>query len=187
MTSISPERASALNLFAACSRTVLDKIELDLAAAFGRPQSELTTLISVRHCDTFTVGWLSEVLTLTHSAAVRIVDRLEQSGLLRRITQENRRYVGLLLTAEGIALADEILRVRREALNQLFQDISDEDLLHALPAIETLLRSATSDDLAGYRICRQCDEAMCGPDCVVEQFYIAQTSDQSAIDKPAAA
>jgi DNA-binding MarR family transcriptional regulator len=170
--SISPQRLNALNLFAACSRNVLDKIELELTTVFGRPQSELTTLISVRHCDNFTVGWLSEVLTLTHSAAVRIVDRLQASGLLSRTQQENRRYVGLMLTPAGITLADKILSVRRDVLHQLFQDISDTDLQLALPAIEKLLRQATSDNLAAYRICRQCDEAMCGPNCVVEQTFL---------------
>ena len=163
------EKSNAINLFTACSRAIVDKVDSDLAAHFARAQSELMTLISVRHCDTFTVGWLSKVLILTHSAAVRIVDRLQQDGLLHRIEQENRRYVGLALTPEGIIYADEILKVRQQTLNQLFAQISDEQIKSALPVIEKLLRNATHDSLAAYRLCRQCDENMCGNSCVVNQ------------------
>ena len=166
-------RRSALNQFAACSLSLVDKLGSALAQKLGRPESELTTLISVRHCDHFTVGWLSEVLRLTHSAAVRIADRLERDGLLQRVPMENRRYVGLALTAQGSQLADTILRARRDALESHFAGISDAEIRQAMPVIEKLLRAATTDELTSYQTCRQCDAAMCGKQCAVDQQLAA--------------
>jgi len=156
-------------MFAACSLSLVDRIGPALAVKFGRPESELTTLISVRQCEHFTVGWLSEVLRLTHSAAVRIADRLERDGLLQRITLPNRRYVGLMLTDAGVQLVSEIHKERRNILETHFSEIPDDLLERSMPVIERLLEAATTDELTAYQTCRQCEAGMCTDLCAVDR------------------
>ena len=165
------KRESALNMFAACSLSLMDRVGPALAVKFGRPESEITTLISVRQCEHFTVGWLSEVLRLTHSAAVRIADRLERDGLLQRITLPNRRYVGLMLTNAGTEFVGEVLKERRNILESHFSVIPDELLEQVMPVIETLLGNVTTDELTAYQTCRQCDAGMCTGLCAVDKKY----------------
>lgn len=165
------DRLSALNQLAAFATTVNDKVKAALSERFERSQSEIETLISVRHCDTFTVGWLGEVLTLTHSAAVRITDRLERDGLVRRMPMNNRRFVGLVLTPAGVALADEILATRRDVLEHLCEGVDDGALEAAMPVFRSILGHNAGGMLASYQRCRLCDEAVCGASCPVQQTF----------------
>jgi len=71
---------STFNQLVAIALAVNDKLGATLPERFGRSRSETETLVSVRHCDTFTVGLLGEALGLTHSAAARVVGRLESGG-----------------------------------------------------------------------------------------------------------
>ena len=163
------DRLAALNRLAAFSQTVDAALDAALAQRFGRTRSEVMTLLSVRHCADFTVGWLAGVLQLTHSAAVRLADRLQALGLLTRTAVADRRQVGLALTANGRALADRMLASRKAALQALFAGIDDASLAAALPLFDTVLRRASGDEMAAYRSCRLCDEAMCGASCPVEK------------------
>lgn len=154
-------RASLLNQLAALATTLNDSVEQALTAQFQRPMNDVATLLSVRHCNTFTVGWLSSVLGVTHSAAVRIADRLSAEGLLQRTEGPNKRYVGLVATEDGKKLADEIMAIRRQTLEQLLTGL-DQELQAAAPLIQTVLTRATKDQLSAYQRCRYCDESMCG-------------------------
>lgn len=165
------DRLSALNQLSAFALAVNDKLDATLSENFGRSHSEIETLVSVRHCDSFTVGWLGEVLGLTHSAAVRIVDRLESDGRIRRTPQTNRRFVGLVLTPAGVELADEILNTRQEVLEHLFEDVDDKALEKALPVFRGILGQTSDSKLTSYRRCRLCDEVMCGERCPVQQTF----------------
>ena len=165
------DRISALNQLAAFALAINDETDSALSEQFGRTPSEIETLILVRHCETFTVGWLAEVLALTHSAAVRIVDRLQRDELINRVQQSNRRFVGLILTSKGIELADKILRARQETLESLACDVSDSSLEKALPLIKRILSKHSDHETVSYRRCRLCDEISCGTNCPVQNTF----------------
>ena len=133
----------------------LDAAELSaLLAVFSRPQSS--------------VGEIAATTRLTHSGAVRVVDRLCAAGLVRRTAGQDRRAVALTCTEGGIAVARRALAARADAL---------AGLLHALtPAEQTAMHRFASKLLArlpqsradAWRICRFCDHAVCrGDDCPV--------------------
>lgn len=163
---ISIEAAS--NQLAALGDLLRDVQEAALAKATERPMTEIATLFSVRHCDQFTVGWLASVLGVTHSAAVRIADRLSGEGLLQRTPQANRRFVGLVLTEAGVAEADRLLAIRRQVLTDLFAGL-EPLLLAAQPLAAALLQRHTTSELVSYQRCRFCDEALCGETCPVDR------------------
>jgi len=54
------------------------------AVSNGAGDSEVAALLTCRSFDTVGVGELGEVLGLTGSGAVRLVDRLERDGLITR-------------------------------------------------------------------------------------------------------
>ncbi len=172
------DRLNALNQAAAFALSVNDEVDAALSTRFDRSRSEIETLVSVRHCQTFTVGWLGEVLQLTHSAAVRITDRLERDGLVRRTPQANRRFVGLVLTPAGIEVADDILRARRDVLDHVFQGVDDKALDQAMPVFRRILGRNSGGRLSSYRRCRICDEAACGETCPVQQTFGPRSEDQ---------
>ena len=81
------------------------------------------------------------------------VDRLEAAGLLRRIRSgDDRRRVGLELTADGRALLKRIRARRTTWLAERLGHLSDEErerVERALPALTTLLEPGSDRPLPG--------------------------------------
>ena len=73
----------------------------------------LTALRIHRGCS---VDHLAGVLGLTHSGTVRLVDRLEDDGLLRRGQGQDARVVTLELTAKGTRRAERVSAARATAV-----------------------------------------------------------------------
>lgn len=105
---------------------------------------------------------LQEVLQLTLSGAVRLVDRLEADGLLKRNAGRDGRSMRLGLTAKGKAAARAILARREATLRQLLEHLSDQER-EVLGRMNVKLLAALA--LAGAsasRTCRLCDTTACG-------------------------
>ena len=85
---------------------------------------------------------LSQVLQLSHSGAVRLVDRLSADGLVERQSGRDQRSVSLVLTA-----------AERRSLS---------------PLLEKLLAGVSAGRRSADHICRLCDTSVCPlSDCPV--------------------
>jgi DNA-binding MarR family transcriptional regulator len=105
---------------------------------------------------------LARVLGLTHSGAVRVVDRLAAAGLLARSRGADGRSVAVTLTAAGRRAAMEIRAARESALAEALA-VLDAGERRALTELnEKLLAGLTSDRASARRICRLCDIEACG-------------------------
>lgn len=89
------------------------QVLLHLKAAKGRlPQSELTALLEVEH-----------------PTAIRLFDSLHALGYLQRCPGEHdRRSKDIMLTAAGMALANEVRSMTDEILLCVMQGIPEEDV-----------------------------------------------------------
>ena len=128
---------------------------------------ELAALTLVGEHDGCSVEWLRHRIGLTQSGTVRLVDRLEERGLLTRGAAAGRG-VPLQVSANG----HERLRAWRQARAAVA-----DDLLGALPPAD---RRAVVDGMAGVlraeprqrpeadATCRTCCWADCGTDCPVD-------------------
>ena len=155
------------------SLAVTDRIRDHIAAAIGMPGEETSCLVAVA---TFAKGvsirQLATLVGLSHSATVRLVDRLEDRGLVRRSTGRDRRSVAVEATSEGEAAAARVLKTRAAALADILSALSERerDELRALHA--KLLDRVIELGSAPIRVCRLCDAQACGyPDgiCPVTQ------------------
>ena len=70
----------------------------------------------------------------------KYVARLEAAGLLRRTELEDRRRVGLQLTAEGLRVLSSVKRRRTAWLAERLRGLSPEELDAVDAAVEPLLR-----------------------------------------------
>ena len=105
---------------------------------------------------------LARVLRLTHSGAVRLVDRLADAGLVERRRGGDGRSVAITLTPAGRSAAAEIRAARERALADALSVLAadEREMLTALS--EKLLAGLTSDRASARRICRLCDAEACG-------------------------
>ena len=109
----------------------------------------LTTVARGRHTN---MSRLAEALGVVPSSASRLCDRLEATGLLRRVPDpRDRREVRLLLTPAARRLLEELRDRRRAALAAVLDRMTAagrQDLVHAMAAFDAAagsLAAATAD------------------------------------------
>ncbi len=103
---------------------------------------------------------VAEVLGLTASGTVRLVNRLAREGLVVR-EQRDGRTVALRLTAAGTALAAEILRARMAAVQRLLAYLDEPDHQQLADLTARMLAGLTRDGVSANQICRMCDLSVC--------------------------
>ncbi len=90
-------------------------------------------------------GQLAERLACVKSNVTQLVERLESDGLVSRETDASDKRSRLaVLTDAGRKAREEGARVQREAEQELFAPLSDDDREHLTTIIEKLKSTATS-------------------------------------------
>jgi DNA-binding MarR family transcriptional regulator len=137
------------------------------AATELSPQ-EIAALVLVRNRSGCSVNWLHHRLGLTQSGAVRLLDRLQQDGLITRNRTPGRREVSLAITPSGEAVVERGVRARSQAIESLLDGLPAADSDQLMNLIERVLslRGLPRDD--GDAACRLCDWPACIPDCPVD-------------------
>lgn len=119
-----------------------------LAQVPAVPPAQLRVLTIVAGNQHTNMSRLAEALDVVPSSASRLCDRLEATGLLRRVPDpRDRREVRLLLTPAARRLLTDLHDRRRDALAAVLERMSPparEELLRALRAFQV----ATGEDEA---------------------------------------
>ncbi|GIE48124.1 MarR family winged helix-turn-helix transcriptional regulator [Actinoplanes nipponensis] len=132
---------------------VLDSARLSHSPAV--PPAQLRVLTIVARGEHTNMSRLAEALAVVPSSASRLCDRLEATGLLRRVPDpRDRREVRLLLTASAQRLLDELRDRRRSALAEVLERMSParrQELVRALTAFDTAAAAAEPGDRDSLR------------------------------------
>ncbi len=135
---------------------------------------------------------LSQVIGLTHSGAVRLADRLEAGGYVRRATAADRRSVALLLTPSGRSLALRARRLRRDLAGVALDSCTGVERQQVVGACERIIAQLVAQRMAirarggvpvGGALCRMCDLAACGRaqgHCPAQQAAAQRANDLAA-------
>jgi DNA-binding MarR family transcriptional regulator len=114
---------------------------------------------------------LRRAVDLTHSGAVRLVDRLVADGLAARRAGADGRSVAVVLTARGRRLARAALDARRAVLGDALDVLDPLERVQLTGIVERMVTGvverrlagrAAGHDPAGGWLCRQCDPTACG-------------------------
>ena len=82
---------------------------------------------------------LAASLSLDGSSVVRLLDALEESGLIERCEDRaDRRAKSLILTRRGRRTVDQVERVSQDIRDVVLGEASDEDLARSLHLLETV-------------------------------------------------
>jgi len=118
-----------------------------------------------------TMDDLRSAIGLTHSGAVRLVDRLADSGLVERRAGADGRSVSVVLTQKGRRAAQRTMAARAEVLDNLLGALTPDEREALTPLLERLVGAVTERRLAARRLgnepaggwlCRLCDFQACG-------------------------
>jgi DNA-binding MarR family transcriptional regulator len=156
------ELDQAANLLGALSLVIADRMADEMAEAGGRPESAAAALSALLHfLDRPTVDLLRQVLGLTSSGTVRLVDKMAESGYVQRGPGDDGRSTSVSLTGAGLAAAEAVTAARARVLAGALDALS--------PAEREALRQLMSKLLAGLIrgpgavrwMCRLCDTGVC--------------------------
>lgn len=161
------------NLIGVFATAVASRIEQGIAKLSGHSLSHEAALVAIRNHPNESIGMLSNVLGLTHSGAVRLINTLEDEKLVQRYKSANdARTVVLRVTTKGLKRADSVLQAREQVTTQILNTLTVEQKSALTPALEAILGVLTDDKKGARRICRMCNEGVCRPQgCPVESTF----------------
>ena len=147
------------NLLGALALALADRIREETETTIGHTGATAAALVSIAHFPGRTVEFLSRAIGLSHSATVRVVDRLVEQGLVRRRRGGGGPALALTVTPAGKRHARRLIAVRRRVLADALSDLSRSESEVLASALEKALRKLTGP--LGGTICRLCDQGSC--------------------------
>jgi DNA-binding MarR family transcriptional regulator len=152
----------AANLAGALALVIADQMADAEAAAAGRSDSAPAALSAMLHfLRRPSVDVLRQVLGLTSSGTVRLVDRLQESGYVARGPGDDGRSTSVSLTESGQDAAQRVSQARAAVLERALAVLAPDE--------RTAFEELTGKVLVGLMrgpgairwICRLCDIGVC--------------------------
>lgn len=140
--------------------------------ACGLAARELSALVLVSSRPGRNVDWLYRRLGITPSGAVRLVDRLEGLGLLRREKTAGKREVALHVTEAGNDRLADGLKARAAALESQLAPLSERERSQLIALVTKVLGAGTRARAEADVACRLCEWGLCRPDCPLDASVI---------------
>jgi len=157
---VSVDRAA--NVLGALSLIIADQAADAVAEAAGRSESAAAALSALLHfLDRPTIDLMRQVLGLTSSGTVRLVDRLEESGYVRREPGADGRSTSVVLTDAGRAAAERVSAARAEVLQRSLAVLSAGERLALERLTSKVLVGMMRGPGATRWMCRLCDIGIC--------------------------
>lgn len=164
--------ARLANLLAVLALGLNDRVRSAEEAAAGHGAAAPSALVALHEfLGGASIDELRQVVGLTPSGAVRLIDKLSEAGLTKRGPGRDGRSVAVALTRRGTAAAERILAARRRVSETALAGLSPTELEALTPLLERLLEQLTLGRLAerangqkppGGWLCRLCDFSACG-------------------------
>jgi DNA-binding MarR family transcriptional regulator len=153
------------NLLGALSLVIADRTADATGEAVGSSESAAAALSALLHfLNAPSVDLLRQVLGLTSSGTVRLVDRLEQAGYLQRGPGRDGRSTSVTLTAAGRQAAQRVAAARAGVLNDSLAVLSAAERQEFEALVGKVLAGLVRGPGAVRWLCRMCDTAVCGRD-----------------------
>jgi MarR family transcriptional regulator, negative regulator of the multidrug operon emrRAB len=161
-----------VNLLGAAALGLTDAMLGDVASDNALDSTSATALVAMLDlARASSVQRLSQLIGISHSGTVRLVNRLADVGLLERRPGPDGRTLTLALTRRGRATARRIRDARHSALTDMLSGLTDRQREQLTTICEVIVSNLTSARLAtrasgrqpsGGALCRMCDPVGCG-------------------------
>ncbi len=151
------------NLLGALSLAVSDRTSTAIGESLGQSESAAAALSALHHfLREPSIDLLRQVLGLTPSGTVRLVDRLAEAGYVTRRPGIDGRSVSLRLTASGRRAAQRVAAARADVLQDALSELAPEERQLFDQLISRVLEGMIRQPGAVRWTCRLCDTTACG-------------------------
>jgi MarR family transcriptional repressor of emrRAB len=151
------------NLVGALAVALADQVTEAAARAGGHGASGPAALAALNGpAGGASIDGLRRIVGLTHSGAVRLVDRLSAAGLVERRIGADQRSVALWLTPAGRRSARRVLAHREAVVEAALAGLPAADRAALVRVAERILPLLAEGPEGERRVCRLCDAEACG-------------------------
>src|SRR5215212_9638868 len=141
LSSPSRERLRAWRLYFESALALVDVVDVELERDAGMPLRWYDILVHLEETpEGLRMNELAERILYSKSGFTRVVDRLEEAGLVRRVRPDNdRRSILVSLTDKGRETMEQARRHHRHAIEEHFsRHLTDTDVKAMTRALEKL-------------------------------------------------
>ncbi len=158
-----PDDRHTSNVVAALALAVTDRVWRAAAEVVELPQNDLVAVSALHHIlGAPSIEQLRRVLGLSHSATVRLVDRLVAANLASHQPGPDRRTTATTLTADGHAAAERVRAARSATVQTALDTLTDSDRATLDRIAGEVLVAMMRGTAATRWMCRLCDTGACG-------------------------
>jgi DNA-binding MarR family transcriptional regulator len=139
LSSPSPEGLRAWRLFFESALALNDVLDAELKRDAGLAVRWYDALVQLEDApDGLRMNELADRILYSKSSFTRVVDRMEEAGLVRRVRPENdRRSIFVVLTDEGRTTMEQARRHHRHGIEEHFaRHLADADVKALIRALE---------------------------------------------------
>ena len=141
LSSPSPERLRAWRLYFESALALLDVLDTELEREAGIPLRWYDALVHLEEsAEGLRMNELAERILYSKSGFTRVVDRMEEAGLVRRVRpQHDRRSILVVLTKKGSDTMENARRYHRDGIERHFsQHLSEHEIRTLTRALEKI-------------------------------------------------
>lgn len=151
------------NLLGAVALSLTDKLRDAVENATGFGGEAAAALVTIGAEPDSTIGFVASVIGLSHSGTVRLIDKLETEGLVKRRSGSDGRASALRPTSKGKKRVRTILDARESALTEALAGLSISQRNDLSQLLSILLQGQVMDSDDEHKVCRLCDISVCYP------------------------
>ena len=120
-----------------------------LFRAYGLTEAQFNVLFALKYKErAWTQSDLGRRLVVTRASVTSVLDKLEEKHLVKRSrVAGNRRIYHVDLTAEGLALVDEVEPIYRKDIHQVLDGLRVRDIRQLIGLLESIRERAAARDL----------------------------------------
>ena len=141
LSSPSADRLRCWRLFFESALALNDVLDTELQDAAGIPQRWYDVLVQLEESpEGIPMNALAERILYSKSGFTRVVDRMEEAGLVRRVRpQHDRRSILVVLTKKGSDTMERARRYHRDGIERHFsQHLSEHEIKTLTRALEKI-------------------------------------------------
>jgi MarR family transcriptional regulator, negative regulator of the multidrug operon emrRAB len=164
---MSDEQGSAhtANILGALAVLIQDRVEGAWQASLDLSPMAAAALVQIEGEPGCSIELVAGRIGLTHSATVRVVDKLAERGLVEKDrARKDARAQSLTLSKVGKRVAQQLHEARNQVTDDLLAGLAPMQRAALEQAIRAILHRCVEPGREADVTCRVCDDRRCSPD-----------------------
>jgi len=165
MAEAAHDSAHTANILGALSVLIQDRVEGAWQSSLDLSPMAAAALVMIDVYPSSSIERVATGIGLTHSATVRVIDKLAERGLVEKDrARQDARAQSLKLSKAGKRVLEQLHEARNRVTDELLSGLPAAQRNALDEAISAILHRCVEPGPEGDITCRTCDDRRCTPD-----------------------